>query len=81
MNRVKVYNAEGICVDSFTKTQTKRNYDHRKGLTFNSLVRFLNSKGYYIKRQLKDVAKGREFVARNLQLSRMSAAIRKAIQS
>lgn len=75
MNRVKVYNVEGICVDSLTKTQTKGGYNRWKSpitKPFGMLVRFLNSKGFYLKRQLQEV----KTVRRISKLSRMSAAIK-----
>ena len=56
MNIVKVYNADGVHVDSFRKLQSKRAiYNNRKLGTrtrFGELVRYLNSKQYFIRRQL-----------------------------
>ena len=61
MNRVKVYNSRGELVDTFNKPQKKSAYyppnpiKQRAHPTMGYCVRYLNSKGYYISRQLHDL--------------------------
>lgn len=78
MNRVKVYNSRGVLVDTFTKPQKKSSFRIYGGpsLTMGQMVRFLNSKGFYISRQLRDL----KIAVRVHTLSKPAAIIRGVFQ-
>lgn len=61
MNMVKVYNRDGVWVDKFKKQQSKHEWFGKAGVTpqptKNYLVKFLNSKGFYVRSQLGRVVK------------------------
>ncbi len=56
MRLVKVYDAKGNHVDSFLKDVTKASYSFTS-TTFAQKIRFLNSKGFYIRGQFSKSGK------------------------
>lgn len=57
MNRMKVYDKQGNCVDSFTKPQRIGYYRLMHSMTQNQRVRQLNRIGYCVKAQLSQLSK------------------------